>query len=103
VEERERELLRGKNQMREREGEGARMEEFGHQGLAGARRAGLGQVGLGRVRLGHVAGRKLTAHPTTNPNPTTNRNPKRGEMNVRLNTTSDKRNILRHDATLMST
>jgi hypothetical protein len=79
----------------EREGEGAR------GGTPG--RAGLGQVGLGQVRLGRVAGRKFTAHPTTDRNPTANRNSKRGEMNTRLNTISDKRNMFRHDATLMST
>jgi hypothetical protein len=66
-------------------------------------RVGLGQVGLGRVGLGRVVGRKLTAHPTTDRNPTANRNPKRGETNARLNTTSDKRKMLRHDATPMST
>jgi hypothetical protein len=30
-------------------------------------------------------------------------NSKRGETDARLNTTSDKRNMLRHDATPMST
>jgi hypothetical protein len=99
VEGRERELLRGKNQMRER-GEGARMGGgLGARGEWGA----LGRAGLGRAGLGRGPGRKPTTHTTTDRNPIANRNPKRGETNARLNTTSDKRNMLRHDATLMST
>jgi hypothetical protein len=44
-----------------------------------------------------------TTHATTDRNPIANQNPKRGETDTRLNTTSDKRKMLRHDATLMST
>jgi hypothetical protein len=69
--ERERELLHGKNQMRERERGHAWGD--GHQGRAG--RAGPGRAELGQVGLGCVAGQKLTAHPTTDRNPTANQKP----------------------------
>jgi hypothetical protein len=76
-----RRLLRGKQNEIEREGA----------------RTGLGWAGSGRAGT--------EAHNTRDhgSKPNTNRNPKRGEMDVRLNTTSDKRNMLRHDATPMST
>jgi hypothetical protein len=67
-------------------------------GVPGARGARSGRAGLGRG-----PGRKPTTHTTIDQNPIANRNPKRGETNARLNTTSDKRKMLRHDATLMST
>jgi hypothetical protein len=51
-------------------------------------------VGSGRTRLGRGPGRKPTTHTTTDWNPIANRNPKRGETDARLNTTSDKRNML---------
>jgi hypothetical protein len=79
------------NQMREIEGGGG--------GVPGAH----GRTGPGRAGLGHGPGRKPTTHTTTDRNPFANRNPKRGETDARLNTTSDKRNMLRHDATPMST
>jgi hypothetical protein len=71
-------------------------------GARGARgRAGTGRAGSGRAGLGRGSGRKPTTHTTTDRNPIANRNPKQGEMDTRLNTTSDKRNMLRHDATPM--
>jgi ribosomal protein L15 len=74
-------------------------ERRGHGERPGcAARAGLGWAGLGRV-----AGQNHTAHTTTNRNPIPNRNPKRDEANTRLNTTSDKRNMLQHDTTPMTT
>jgi hypothetical protein len=62
----------------------------------------LGRARSGRARLGRVAGRNPTARTTTDQNPIANQNPKRDEANTRLNTTSDKRNMLQHDATLMT-
>jgi hypothetical protein len=68
-------------------------------------RPGPGRAGLGRVGLGWVSSRvKIPWH--TQPligNPIVNRHPKRDEANTRLNTTSDKRNMLRHDASPMTT
>jgi hypothetical protein len=72
-------------------------------GEAGARWAGPGWARSGRAGLGRGPGQKPTTHETTDRNPITNRNPKRNETISRLNTTSDKRNMLRHDATPMST
>jgi hypothetical protein len=82
------------------EGKGERegVHAWGEAGARGQGRAGLGQAGLGRV-----AGRNPTARTTRDRNPIANRNPKRDEVNTRLNTTSDKRNMLRHDATPMTT
>jgi hypothetical protein len=71
-------------------------------GARGAR-PGLGWAALGWVVLGRGPGHKPTTHATTDRNPIANRNPKRGETDARLNTTSDKRKMLRHDATPMST
>jgi hypothetical protein len=71
-------------------------------GARGAR-PGLGWAALGWAVLGRGPGRKPTTHATTDRNPIANRNPKRGETDARLNTTSDKRKMLRHDATPMST
>jgi hypothetical protein len=70
----------------------------GEAGALGARRAGPDWAGLGRG-----PGQKPTTHATTDRNPIANRNSKRDETNTRLNTTSDKINMLRHDATPMST
>jgi hypothetical protein len=72
---------------------------MGEAGAPGAHRAGPDRAGLGWVGLGQ----KPTTHATTDRNPIANRNPKRNETISRLNTTSDKRNMLRHDATPMST
>jgi hypothetical protein len=59
--------------------------------------------GPSRARLGRAGpGRKPTTRTTTDWIPIANRNPKRGETDARLNTTSDKINMLRHDATPMS-
>jgi hypothetical protein len=85
--------------MREREREGGHAR--GRQGRAA--RAGPGQVGLDRAELSRVVGQNPTTRTTTDQNPIANRNPKRDEANTRLNTTSDKRNMLRHDATPMTT
>jgi hypothetical protein len=64
-----------------------------------------GEVGAPGAGLGHGPdrgpGRKPTAHTTTNRKKNANKKPKRD--GARLNTTSDKRNMLRHDATTMST
>jgi hypothetical protein len=68
VEERERELLRGKK-MRERERGGGMWE-------GGAGRAG-------RTRLGRGPGRKPATHTTTDQKPIANRNPKRSEADMR--------------------
>jgi hypothetical protein len=67
-------------------------------GEARARRAGPGRAGLGCG-----LGQKPTTSATTDRTPIANQNPKRDETNTRLNTTSDKRNMLRHDATPMTT
>jgi hypothetical protein len=96
VGERERELLRGKTKWERKRGRGAV-----HGGVLGAR--DQGRPGLGWVGLGRGPGRKPTTPTTTGRNPIANRNPKRGETDARLNTTSDERNVLRHDATPMST
>jgi hypothetical protein len=85
-------VVRGKNQMREIERRGRAW------GGPGARGPGPGQAGLG-----HVAGQNPMTCTTTDRNPIVNQNPKRDEANTRLNTTSDKRNMHRHDATPMST
>jgi hypothetical protein len=71
---------------------------MGEAGAPGAHRAGPGWAGLGRR-----PGQKPTTHATTDRNPIEKRNPKRDETNARLNMTSDKRYMLRHDATPMST
>jgi hypothetical protein len=76
---------------------------MGGVGLLGARWSAPGRAGLGRARLGRGLARKPTTHMTTDRNLIANRNPKRGETDARLNTTLDKRNMLRHDATPMST
>jgi hypothetical protein len=77
------------------QGEGAHAWGRG-RGARGVRaRAGPGWVAS--------RGQKPMTRTTTNRNPIANRNPKRDETNTRLNTTSDKRNMLWHDATLMST
>jgi hypothetical protein len=70
----------------------------GEGGAPGARGPRSGQA-----RLGRVVGRNPTARTTTDRNPITNRNTKRDEANTQLNTTSDKRNMLWHDATPMTT
>jgi hypothetical protein len=69
------------------------MGGVGRQGCAARGRAGLGWA---------RPGQKPTTRTTTDRNPIANRNPKRGETDTRLNTTSDKRNMLQHDATPMS-
>jgi hypothetical protein len=86
------------NQMRDR-GEGVRA--WGEGGAPRARRAGPDRAGLGQARL--CRGSKTRgAHDQ---GLETNRESKseRGKMDARLNTTSDKGNMLRHDATPMST
>jgi hypothetical protein len=82
--------------MREREREGG---AWGRQGRLGR----VARVGLGEAGLGRVAGRNPTARTTTDRNPIANRNLKRDEGNTRLNTTSNKRNMLRYDGTPMTT
>jgi hypothetical protein len=77
---------------------------MGGLGARGARgRVGSGRSRSGRAGLVRGPRQKPTTHATTDRNPIVNRNPKRGETNARLNTTSDKRKMLQHDATLMST
>jgi hypothetical protein len=68
-------------------------------GAPGARGGAPGRAGLGQAGLGPGPERKPTTHTTIDWNPIANRNPKRGETNARLNATSGKRNMLRHDAT----
>jgi hypothetical protein len=91
---------REKSNERDRE-EGARMgEEVGRQGGAGQ-----GWAELGWARPGWVASWveiPRHAQPLIGI-PIADRNPKRDEANTRLNTTSDKRNMLRHDTTTMTT
>jgi hypothetical protein len=87
-----RELLRGKQN--EREGGGA-WGCGGHQGRVAKGRAGLGGVTC-------RDGNPLHARPLIGIQ-LRMKNPKRCETDARLNTTSDKRNMLRHDATPMST
>jgi hypothetical protein len=83
--------------LNERKGE-KRGGAWGGQGRAGQGWAELGQAGLGRV-----AGQNPTTRTTTVRGPNAKRNPQRDKTNERLNTTSDKRNVLRHDATPMTT
>jgi hypothetical protein len=92
VKERERELLRGKQNEREGVGAGGCWGRQGH--------ATKGQAGLGRVA--GQDGNPLHARPLIGIQ-LQMENSKRGETDARLNTTSDKRNMLRHDATPMST
>jgi hypothetical protein len=89
--------------MRQREREGGPWGEAGAPGACGQGRARLGRAGPGWAGSGRVAGQNPTARTTTDRNPIANQNPKRDEANTRLNTTSDKRNMLRHDATPMTT
>jgi hypothetical protein len=79
-------LLRGRNQMRERDqGEGGAWVQ-GRQGRAG--RTWPDRAGMGRARPHHRS--KPTTRTTTNQNPIANQSPKRDETNTRLITTSDK-------------
>jgi hypothetical protein len=74
----------------------------GGRGARGAPgRAEPGWAGLGQARSGHGS----KAHGAHGHRSETNRELKseRDETDARLNTTSDKRNMLRHDATPMST
>jgi hypothetical protein len=87
VEERERELLCGKPNDIEREG--------------GPWRCGVARPWTGPGWVG--LGRKSTTLTITDRNPIVKQNPKRGETDAPLNITSDNRNILRHDATPMTT
>jgi hypothetical protein len=74
---------------------------MGERGAPGERQAGPDQAGLAQARLG-CGSKTLSVHDHGSE---TNRKSKseRGETDARLNTTSDKRNMLRHDATPMST
>jgi hypothetical protein len=78
-------------------------EEGAHRGEGRGARPGPGQARSGWAGLGRVAGQNPATRTTTYQNPIANRNPKRDEANTRLNTTSDKRNMLRHDAASMTT
>jgi hypothetical protein len=77
----------------------------------GKRDKGRGGTCMGRgkapgahgPRPSRAAGQKPTTCTTTDRSPIANQNPKRDEANTRLNMTSDKRNMLQHDATPMST
>jgi hypothetical protein len=85
------------NQMRKRGRVGA---HGGEGGVPRARRARPDHAGLGQARSGHGS-KTRGAHDHGSE---TNRESKseRGKTDARLNTTSDKRNMLRHDATSMS-
>jgi hypothetical protein len=90
--------------MWEREKRGVRAwGRQGRKGRVGPGWTGPGWVRSGRAGLGRGPEQKPTTHATTDRNPIANRNLKRDETNTRLNTTSDKRNMPRHDATPMST
>jgi hypothetical protein len=80
--------------MRERERERGRMGR-GRVARGTRARAGPGWV-VSRVEIPRHA-QPLIGIPIAD------QNPKLDEANTRLNTTSDKRNMLRHDATPMST
>jgi hypothetical protein len=86
--------------MRERE-----RREGAHMGRAGAHRPGPGRARPDRARagLGRVVGQNPTTRTTTDRRPNAKQNPQRDKTNARLNTTLDKRNVLRHDATPMTT
>jgi hypothetical protein len=85
-------LLRGKQKKIER--------EWGtHGGVGRQGRSARGQAGLSWAG----PGRTPTTRMTTYRNPYANQYLKHGETDERLNTTSDKRNMLQHDATPMST
>jgi hypothetical protein len=87
------------NERKEEKGGGAHGE-----GMApGARGPRPGGAGLGRARLGRVMGQNPTTRTTTDWNPNAKQNQQRDETNTQLNTTSAKINLLRHDATPMST
>jgi hypothetical protein len=68
----------------------------------GERGPGPGQAGPGRAGLGRIAGQNLTTRTTTDRNPNAKQNPQRDETNARLNMTSNKRDMLWHDATPMT-
>jgi hypothetical protein len=76
------------------EGQGAR----GARAKAGPSWARPGWAGLGRTAVQNPA-----ARTTTDLRPSMKRNPQRDKTDARLNTTSDKTNMLRHDATPMTT
>jgi hypothetical protein len=89
VEERERELLHGKPTER---------EVGGRQGRAGARRARLGRAGLGCG-----PGQKSTTHRTIDRSPITKRKPETRRDGCVIKHNIKQRNMLRRDATPMST
>jgi hypothetical protein len=75
-------------------------EGQGRQGRVGQGRVELGQAGLGQAKSRRGAKNPRHAQPQIG---IRSRTEIRNETNTRLNMTSDKRNMLRHDATLMST
>jgi hypothetical protein len=80
-------------------------ERGAHGGVRGARaapgRAGQGWAGQGQAR----SGRGSKTHGGHDHGSETNRESRfeQGKTDARLNTTSDKRNMLRHDAIPMTT
>jgi hypothetical protein len=87
--------------MREREkGGGAHMGRGRAPGAHGPR---PGRAGPGRAGLGRTMGQNPAARTTIDRKPNAKRNPQRDKTNARLNTISNKRNMLRHDATPMTT
>jgi hypothetical protein len=96
-------LLRGKNQIRERDQGRGRAHRGGHgrQGRAGSGWAGLGRARLSRARLGRTVGQN---HDTLNRRSESKRET---EIVMRRDEHAIKhyirqRNMLRHDATPMT-
>jgi hypothetical protein len=76
---------------------------WGRGRAPGAHEPGSGRAGPGRAGLGRVASQNPTTRTTTDRKPNAKRNPRRDETNARLNMTSNKRDMLRHDTTSMAT
>jgi hypothetical protein len=94
-----------KNWMRRKGEKGGWARTHGEgQGARGARtKAGPSWVRPGWAGLDRTAVQNPAARTTTDRRPNAKRNPQRDKTNARLNTTSDKRNMLRYDATPMTT
>jgi hypothetical protein len=88
---------------RKGEGEGVAAWENQMREGGGGTWGGCGAPGAGSAGWFVGLGRKHITYTTTDRNQIANRNPKRGETDARLDTTSDKRKMLRHDATPIST
>jgi hypothetical protein len=91
--------------MRGKQGRGRAWGGHGRQGRSG--RVGPGQVGLGRAGSGwagpHSGSKSRGTHNHRSEFNSRSKIRNETKQHTRLNTTSDKRNVIQHDATLMST